>query len=75
MGVQQNGLGLRVLMGVFYEVKVPGVIPKGYARRPQVAVAPLVRGVCTGGRALVAVKLQQGVRNGGQRGGDLGRAL
>ena len=44
MGVEQDGLGVRVIVGVFYEVKLRRSIAKGNSGCSQVGACPVVGG-------------------------------
>jgi len=58
MGVEQNGLGAGVNMGIFYEVEVQPVLPEGDACRSQVRAGTLAAGCPAVLRRLITMKLQ-----------------
>ncbi len=60
MGVEQDGLGVRVLLGELYEVECGGVRAQGNAGSPHEGPPSRARGLLAGLGAFVAVELQRG---------------
>ena len=62
MGVEQNGLGFRVIMGVFYEVEPCRTVAKGNARGAKERPGATQGGGQTFRRRFVTVKLDGSAR-------------
>jgi hypothetical protein len=57
VGVEQQGLGVRVIMGVFYEIKALSCVPEGNSGGSKIGSDAVLRQAKTLQRVLVPMKL------------------